>query len=54
MMFQVLVQYDAALLLEHFGSTTNVRSATREDLKTVVGSKVADALINHFSHATEV
>ena len=40
-------------LLEHFGSATNVRRATREDLQPVVGPKIADAVIAHFARAAQ-
>ena len=40
-------------LLEHFGSATNVRRATREDLQSVVGPKIADAVIAHFARAAQ-
>ena len=36
-------------LLERFGSVANVRRATREELQPVVGPKLADALIAHFT-----
>ncbi len=39
-------------LLIAFGSLAGVRRASREELTTVVGSKVADAVIRHFASAT--
>jgi excinuclease ABC subunit C len=36
-------------LLQHFGSLAGVRRATREELEPVVGPRVAEALIRHFS-----
>ena len=36
-------------LLEHFGSAANVRHATRQNLQRIVGSKIADTLIDHFA-----
>src|SRR5262245_17489769 len=36
-------------LLRHFGSLTAVRRATREELTSVVGPKVASAVIDHFA-----
>ena len=36
-------------LLEKFGSVVNLRRATREELQPVVGPKLADALIAHFT-----
>ena len=39
-------------LLRRFGSFANVRRATREELKTVVGAKLADALLEHFTKPT--
>jgi excinuclease ABC subunit C len=36
-------------LLEHFGSMSNVRRASREELQPVVGARLADALIAHFT-----
>ncbi|MFN7977112.1 MAG: excinuclease ABC subunit UvrC [Vicinamibacterales bacterium] len=36
-------------LLTRFGSLTGVRRATREDLVPVVGERVADALLTHFT-----
>jgi len=39
-------------LLTAFGSLAGVRRASREELTTVVGSKVADAVIRHFASAT--
>ena len=35
-------------LLERFGSTANVRRASRDELRGVVGSRLADALLSHF------
>lgn len=37
------------LLLTRFGSLAGVRRATREDLVPVVGERVADALLTHFT-----
>ena len=37
------------VLLRHFGSLANVRRATREELQPVVGSKLADVLVRHFT-----
>lgn len=37
-------------LLTTFGSVAGVRRATREELTGVVGSKAADAVIEHFAH----
>ena len=36
-------------LLERFGSLANVRRASREDLLPVVGAKLADAVLHHFT-----
>ena len=36
-------------LLTAFGSVAGIRRASREDLETVVGAKVAEAVIRHFS-----
>lgn len=36
-------------LLERFGSLANVRRASREDLLPVVGAKLADAVLDHFT-----
>ena len=36
-------------LLRRFGSLANVRRATREELQPVVGSKLADVLVKHFT-----
>ena len=36
-------------LLERFGSLANVRRASREDLLPVIGAKLADAVIAHFT-----
>ena len=38
-------------LLQHFGSLAGVRRATREELESVVGAKLAAAIIQHFSVA---
>ncbi len=38
-------------LLQHFGSLAGVRRATREELESVVGAKLAAAIIRHFSVA---
>ena len=38
-------------LLRTFGSVANVRRASREDLQPVVGPKVADAVLAHFTRA---
>jgi excinuclease ABC subunit C len=35
-------------LLQAFGSLAGVRRASRADLESVVGPKVADAVIRHF------
>ncbi|MCE2542512.1 MAG: excinuclease ABC subunit UvrC [Acidobacteria bacterium] len=37
------------LLLERFGSTANVRRASREELRGVVGARLAEALMAHFT-----
>ena len=37
------------LLLERFGSAANVRRATREELRGVVGARLAEALLAHFA-----
>ena len=37
------------VLLEHFGSVTNIRRASREELLPVVGPKISDAVIAHFT-----
>ena len=39
-------------LLTRFGSVANIRRATREELVPVVGAKVADAVLGHFSGET--
>jgi excinuclease ABC subunit C len=36
------------LLLQRFGSVSGVRRATREELESAVGAKVADAVLRHF------
>ena len=36
-------------LLDRFGSLANVRRASREELQPVIGSKLADAVIAHFT-----
>ena len=36
-------------LLERFGSLANVRRASREDLLPVIGAKLADAVLEHFT-----
>jgi excinuclease ABC subunit C len=35
-------------LLRTFGSLSGVRRATREELTSIVGAKVADAVLQHF------
>ena len=37
------------LLLERFGSAANVRRATRDELRGVVGARLAEALLAHFA-----
>ena len=37
------------LLLERFGSTANVRRASRDELRGVVGARLAEALLAHFA-----
>ena len=37
------------LLLERFGSSANVRRATRDELRGVVGARLAEALLAHFA-----
>jgi len=37
------------LLLQKFGSLAGVRRASREDLEAVVGARVAEAVLRHFS-----
>jgi excinuclease ABC subunit C len=37
-------------LLAAFGSVSGVRRASREDLTALVGRRVADAVLQHFSH----
>jgi excinuclease ABC subunit C len=37
------------LLLQRFGSVSGVRRATREELESAVGAKVADAVLRHFA-----
>ncbi|MEE2636929.1 MAG: excinuclease ABC subunit UvrC [Acidobacteriota bacterium] len=39
-------------LLTRFGSVANIRRATREELVPVVGAKVAEAVLGHFSGET--
>ena len=36
-------------LLRRFGSLANVRRATREELQPVIGAKLADAVLHHFT-----
>jgi excinuclease ABC subunit C len=38
-------------LLTAFGSVAGVKRASREDLESVVGPKVADVVIRHFAEA---
>ena len=37
------------VLLDHFGSVTNIRRASREELLPVIGPKLSDAVIAHFT-----
>ena len=36
-------------LLKQFGSVTNIRRASREELKPVIGGKLADVVIEYFT-----